>query len=45
VWLTGLAVDVDTLLPFAVAVVLMLLAVVRVARTPQRASGPDRPRS
>jgi hypothetical protein len=45
VWLTGLAVDVDTRLPFAVAVVLMLLVVVRVARAPQRASGSDQLRA
>ncbi|TMQ16905.1 MAG: hypothetical protein E6J91_11010 [Deltaproteobacteria bacterium] len=44
VWLTGLAVDVNTRLPFAVAVVLMLLVVVRVARVPQRASRSDQPR-
>lgn len=43
VWLTGLAVDVNTRLPFAVAVVLLLLVVVRVARVPQRASRSDQP--
>jgi len=45
VWLTGLAVDVDTRLPFAIAVALILLVVVRVARVPQRASGSDPQRS
>ena len=35
VWLTGISVDVDTRLPFAASVLLMLLVVLRVARVPR----------